>query len=259
MSETESGPRLRVATYNVHGCVGTDGKRSEVRIAEVISELEVDVVGLQELDFSRERSAGIDQAGAIAEELGWHRHFQSAMRQSDGHYGHAILSRYPLSLRRAECLPGVAPFFCREQRAAVGMDVQMDFGPVHVINTHLGLGRRERRLQAELLTSAEWLASSKGGGPLILLGDFNSLPGSWPHRTLSRHLRDVRRAIRPARALRTFPTAFPVVAVDHIFINDSLEALEVAVHRTALSRVASDHYPLVADLRVSGTGKMNQP
>ncbi len=258
MSETGSKSKLRVATYNVHGCVGTDKQRSEARIAEVIAELEVDVVGLQELDLSRPRSGGVDQAGAIAEELGWHRHFHAAMRHGDEHYGHAILSRHPLTLRRAECLPGDGSYFCREQRAAVAMDVLTEFGAVHVINTHLGLGRSERRLQAELLTSADWLAANDAETPLILLGDFNSLPGSRPHRMLSRHLRDVRQLVRPRRAWRTFPTAFPVLAVDHIFVNAALHPVSVSVHRTAVARVASDHFPLVAELLLQGNAATSQ-
>ena len=250
MPET-SASTIRVATYNVHGCVGMDRQRSEARIAEVIAALEVDIVGLQELDLSRKRSAGVDQAGRIAEHLGWNRHFHAAMRRGDEHYGHAILSRHPLTLRRADCLPGLAPFFCREERAAIGMDVATDAGVVHVINTHLGLGRRERRLQAELLTSADWLDDNSGGVPLILLGDFNSLPGSRPHRTLSNRLRDVRSLVRSAGSLRTFPTSFPVFAVDHIFVNAAFHPVQVAVHRTNLSRIASDHFPLVAELRVT--------
>ena len=257
MSEIEA--KLRVATYNVHGCIGTDGQRSEGRIAEVIASLEVDVVGLQELDLSRKRSAGVDQAGAIAEKLGWHRHFHAAMRRGDEHYGHAIISRHPLTLRRAECLPGDGSFFCREQRAAVAMDVLTEFGAVHVINTHLGLGRGERRLQAELLTSADWLAARDEEAPLILLGDFNSLPGSGPHRLLSRHLRDVRQLVRPRRAHRTFPTAFPAFAVDHIFVNAALHPVSVSVHRTAMARVASDHFPLVAELIIQKPERTRSP
>lgn len=245
------GPKLRVATYNVHGCVGTDRKRSEARVAEVIGELSVEIIGLQELDFSRRRSSGVDQAGLIAAHLGWHSQFQPAMRRGHEHYGHAILSRYPLRAIRCAELPGNAPFFCRENRAALGLDVTTDFGVVHVINTHFGLGRRERLLQARLLTSADWLDAVSGGGPLILMGDFNSLPGSRPHRTLTRHLRDVRQLIQPARALRTFPTFFPAFAVDHIFVNAALRPQTVRVHRTAVSRVASDHFPLVAELVVS--------
>ena len=250
MKETPAG-RLRVATYNVHGCLGRDRQRSEKRIAAVIAELGVDVIGLQELDFSRKRSAGVDQAGVIAGELGWHRHFHAAMRSGEEHYGHAILSRYPLSVRRTACLPGLAPFFCRETRAAIGMDVLIGSGRVHVINTHFGLGRRERLLQAELLISAEWIEADADGLPVVLLGDLNSLPGSGPHRMLSRHLRDVRRLVRPARPFRTFPTSLPAFAVDHIFVNAALQPVSLSVHRTPLARIASDHFPLVAELMLT--------
>ncbi len=249
MSAT-SGRTLRVATYNVHGCVGMDRQRSEARIAEVIAELSADIIGLQELDRGRGRSASVDQTSAIAGRLGWQSHFHPAMQQRDGHYGHAILSRYPLSARCAAELPGRAPFFCPETRSAIAMDVTTDFGIVHFINTHLGLGRRERLLQAQLLTSGDWLELISGERPLILLGDFNSRPGSRPYQVFSRHLRDVRRLVRPPRPARTFPTTFPAVAVDHIFVNKSFQPLSLSVHRTALARVASDHYPLLAELEI---------
>jgi endonuclease/exonuclease/phosphatase family metal-dependent hydrolase len=228
-----------------------DRQRSETRIAAVIAELAVDVIGLQELDLHRARSAGVDQAGVIAAELGWDYHFHSAMQSGEEHYGNAILSRYPLTVRRTVCLPGIPPFFCRETRGAIGVEVAMDFGAVNLINTHFGLGRRERSLQAELMTSADWLAPDRDGLPLILLGDLNSLPGSRPHQNLCRHLRDVRRLIRPARPFRTFPTLLPAFAVDHIFVNAALEPVSLNVHRTPLARVASDHFPFLVELMVT--------
>jgi len=250
MNET-SAPKLRVATYNVHGCVGMDRRRSEARIAEVIAQLSVDIVGLQELDLSRPRSAGVDQTGMIAEQLGWHSHFHPAMRRDNEHYGNAVLSRYPLTFRRAAELPGTAPFFCRESRAAIEMDVETNLGAVHIINTHLGLGWRERLLQAQLFTSAEWHAAIAGDAPLILLGDFNSLPGSRPYRALTRYLRDVRELVRATRPIRTFPTWFPALAVDHIFVNAALQPLSLTVHRSTVARIASDHFPLIAELGLS--------
>jgi endonuclease/exonuclease/phosphatase family metal-dependent hydrolase len=99
MSEN-SGGRLRVATYNVHSCRGMDRRRSEQRIAEVIAALDVDVIGLQELDLNRRRSARIDQAALIADQLGWHRFFYPAFRAADEFFGDAILSRYPMRLRQ---------------------------------------------------------------------------------------------------------------------------------------------------------------
>jgi endonuclease/exonuclease/phosphatase family metal-dependent hydrolase len=247
MNETLAS-KLRIATYNVHGCVGMDRQRSEARIAEVIAQLSVDIIGLQELDLSRRRSAGVDQTGMIAEQLGWHSYFHPAMRRDDEHYGNAVLSRYPLTFRRAVELPGTAPFFCRENRAAIEMDVETNLGTVHIINTHLGLGWRERLLQAQLFTSAEWHAAIAGDAPLILLGDFNSLPGSRPYRALTQHLRDVRELVRATRPIRTFPTWFPALAVDHIFVNGALQPRSLTVHRSSVARIASDHFPLVAEL-----------
>ena len=244
-----STPNLRIATYNVHGCVGMDRQRSEARIAEVIAQLSVDIVGLQELDLRRRRSACVDQTGMIAEQLGWHSHFHPAMRRDDEHYGNAVLSRYPLSFRRAAELPGTAPFFCRENRAAIEVDVETNIGAVHIINTHLGLGWRERLLQAQLFTSAEWHAAIAGNAPLILLGDFNSLPGSGPYRALTRHLRNVRELVRATRPIGTFPTWFPALAVDHIFVNAALHPVSLTVHRSPAARIASDHFPLVAEVR----------
>ena len=102
-----------LATYNVHGCVGMDGQRSEDRIAEVIASMSADIVGLQELDLGRARSADVDQAALIAEELGWKYYFHPAMRRGDEQYGNAIVSRFPIALKRADEMPGVAPWYCR--------------------------------------------------------------------------------------------------------------------------------------------------
>jgi endonuclease/exonuclease/phosphatase family metal-dependent hydrolase len=242
-----SGAKLRVATYNVHGCTGIDRRRSEARIAEVIAEMSVDIVALQELDLGRRRSAGADQTKMIAEQLGWHSHFHPAMRIGDEHYGNAILSRYQQNFRRAIELPGRPPFFCRENRAAIEVEIESNLGRVHIINTHLGLGWRERVVQAQLFTSAEWRAAIASDTPLILLGDFNSLRSSRPYRTVKRHLRDVRELVQPMPPIRTFPTRFPVLAVDHIFVNEAVQPVSVSVHRSGLARIASDHFPLMAE------------
>ena len=233
---------------NVHGCVGIDGKRSETRIAEVIQESRADLAGLQELDLSRQRSGGVDQSAMIADKLGWHRYFHPAMRTGDEHYGDAIVSRFPLTLHRTAELPGLPPSYCREKRGAISVDAETPLGVVRVVNTHLGLGWSERLDQARYLVSADWLDADAHDRPFILLGDLNCLPGSRPYRALTRHLRDVRRLVHPFRLFRTFPTFFPMLAVDHIFVNRSLRPLRMRIHRSPLARVASDHFPLIAEL-----------
>jgi Metal-dependent hydrolase len=248
---SEPTERLRVATYNVHGCVGMDGQRSEGRIAEVIASMSADIVGLQELDLGRARSAHADQAALIATQLGWKYHFHPAMRSGDEQYGNAIVSRFPIELKRAAEMPGAAPWYCREQRGAIWMQAKTDLGPVHIINTHFGLGRTERRLQAKLLIGPTWLGSVPRNEPSILLGDFNSVRTSRAYRLIGEHLRDVRALVRPSGAFRTFPTRFPSLAVDHIFVNAALSPTQLNVHRTPLARLASDHFPLVCVLTLN--------
>ena len=243
------GERLRVATYNVHGCRGMDAQRSEKRIAEVIAMLDVDVIGLQELDLNRRRSAGVDQAAVIADQLGWHRFFHPALRVADEQYGDAVLSRYPMKLRKAQELPSVTTRVCPESRAAIWMEIEIHGGVVQVINTHLGLGRRERFMQAQLLAGPEWLGSAATQEPLVLMGDLNSLPSSPAFQILARQLRDVRTLVSPVPSLRTFPTRLPLLAVDHILVNERLRVNSARVVRNAATRIASDHFPLVADLR----------
>ena len=84
--------------------------------------------------------------------------------------------------------------------------------------------------------------------PVILLGDFNSVPASRAYRIFATHLRDVRTLVSPRRPFRTFPTRFPSLAVDHIFVNAALHATDLRVHHTPHARVASDHFPLAAEL-----------
>jgi endonuclease/exonuclease/phosphatase family metal-dependent hydrolase len=156
-------------------------------------------------------------------------------------------------LHRTAALPGFGSWYCRETRIALWAEIETTLGVVKFVNTHFGLGRAERFLQAQLLTSAEWLGAVASHVPLVLLGDFNSLPGSRTHRLLAGALRDLRLRLAGGGKRRTFPTRFPSVAVDHILINEGLEAEGLQVHRTPLARVASDHYPLVADLTIRPT------
>lgn len=244
-------PTLRVATYNVHGCIGTDRQRSESRIAEVIASLSVDVVALQEVDLGRARSAQADQAELIATQLGWTHVFHPAMRHGDEQYGNAFLSLLPFTLKRTAELPGLAPWYCRETRGALWLEIETELGLVQIVNTHFGLSGAERRLQAELLTSSEWLGGIPANAPAILLGDFNSPRASRTYRFLARQLGDVRTQVQPRRTFRTFPTRLPAVAVDHIFVNPALQATRVDVYRTPVSRVASDHFPLAAELHLA--------
>ena len=234
---------FRVMTYNVHSCVGTDGKLDTQRIADVIARAEPDVVALQELDVCQSRSGGVNQPEWLAEQLNMHAHFTAARACDDGHYGNAILSRHPfevlseggLSRRRGE------------ERAVQWLKLSIGGHAVSVMNTHLSIHFRERLLQIDQLLGAEWLANAEQGVPLVVCGDLNSSQFSPVYRRLRRDLVDVQHA-QGARARPTWPSRLPLFRIDHVFASPSLRVSRCEVRRDALSQVASDHLPLLVEL-----------
>lgn len=237
---------LRVLTYNVHSCRGTDRKLDIARIAAVIGSCNADIIALQELDVGRRRTGGFDQAHEIASLLEMQAHFHPAMHVEEEKYGDAILTALPSTLIKADALPSIG-----EPRGALWLEIIVDGRPVHVFNTHLGLRRRERLIQIEALLGPEWLGNSRCRDlPRVLMGDFNAVPSSRAYKTIAANMRD---ADQPTsgRRLPTFPSRFPLLRLDHIFISKELSSVDVAVQKTPLSKLASDHLPLTASLTLA--------
>lgn len=247
---SKPGRTLRVMTYNVHSCVGTDGKLSPARIARVIAQADPDLVALQELDVGRSRSGGIDQAEEIAHRLGMHFYFYPALRIGSEHYGHAILSRYPLRLVHAGLLPGHNRLL-PETRGAVWTAVDLgDDRIIQVFNTHLGLHPRERLDQITALLGPDWLGHPDCGEATILCGDLNAGPSSAVYRSLGQRLRDAQILGNGHRPHKTWFSGFPVARIDHIFVGAGITVQRTQVPRNHLTRLASDHLPLIADLEL---------
>lgn len=247
---------LRVMTYNVHSCVGMDGKLDAERIARVIARARPDVVALQELDVGRIRSLGMDQAHLIAHYLEMDFHFHPAMHIEEERYGDAILTHLPMRLIKADILPGLAGRPDLEPRGALWVAIDLHGKEVQIINTHLGLYPRERLAQVEALLSDEWLANEQCHGPVILCGDFNALPSSPVCRRLADRLNDVQAVTKQHRPKGTFSGRFPAVRIDHIFIGPELEVSAIDIPATEMARLASDHLPLVAELIVPDPERM---
>jgi endonuclease/exonuclease/phosphatase family metal-dependent hydrolase len=234
-------------TYNAHSCVGTDRRLDPSRIADVIAAHDPDIIALQELDLARRRSKQEDQAARIAEHVGMHFHFHPALRVEDELYGDAILSRHPLQMIHAGELPTVPSKLAFETRGALWVSITVANRQVQFLNTHLGLSSRERDAQVTALLGPEWLGHPACQEPVILCGDFNALPNSSPHRRLGAKLRDAHRVAAKARR-PTFPSRFPLLRLDYVFVSSIWEVLEVQVPATPLTRIASDHLPVIVDL-----------
>lgn len=250
---------MRIMTYNVHGCRGTDGVLSPGRIADVIAACGADVVALQELDVGRKRSGGVDQAAAIAHELEMRQvFFHPAHIVVDEQYGDAVITARPATLVKAGGLPGL-PGSGREPRGALWVEVDMGGRPVQVFNSHFGLGRRERRAQARAMLGPDWIGSDACQAPVVFLGDFNSLPRGRVYRSIASHFRDAHVAGRHSRARATFPSRRPVFRLDHVFVSHDIAVVGAHVPRSPAARRASDHLPLVVDLKLPDQAPTREP
>jgi endonuclease/exonuclease/phosphatase family metal-dependent hydrolase len=219
-----------VATYNIHRGRGLDGRVSLRRITEVLRQVDADVIGVQEIYEA--------QAEHLAHELGMQLVTGITVHRSDGAYGNAILTHLPIR--------GVATFDLsvrsREARGGIRVDLQYREQTLHVFNVHLGLKRRERVEQVKRLVERHILWDERAG-PRIVVGDLNEwFPG---------HVgRALRQEFTSLRRRWTHPALLPIWALDRIYWDHALRGESLRVHQTRLSRVASDHLPLVASLRV---------
>jgi endonuclease/exonuclease/phosphatase family metal-dependent hydrolase len=242
----------RLLTYNVHRCVGTDRRLDVDRIVAVIGEHEPDIVCLQELDVGRARTGLVDQARTIADKLAMTSRFHPAMRVEAELYGDAIMTPHPEKLIRAAALPTVAGIPGLEPRGAIWSEIEIDGVSVNVVNTHLGLVPREQRLQAAALAGSGWLGACHG--PTLLAGDFNATSITRPYQTLARKLQDCQRQLKLRPSVKTFPSAFPAIRIDHCFVSPEIRITGVTAPYSPLARIASDHLPLVIDFEVVQPG-----
>ncbi len=249
--ETDRGPRVhfRLVSYNVHGCRGMDGTYSPQRIARVLSRLQPDIVCLQELDYERRRSGGVRQVVEISRSLQVDFHFHVVNEFADGRFGNAVLSHHPVRVLSHSPLPSLRGFPGLEERGILRVEVDIEGTPIQIVNTHLGILERERRLQVNaILQHPEWLGGNDSSRPLVLCGDFNAGPDSWTCRQFDRVLHNVGEGPGGGTPKRTWSGRIPLRRIDHVYVSDALRVERVLVPRTRLTRVASDHLPLVVDL-----------
>jgi endonuclease/exonuclease/phosphatase family metal-dependent hydrolase len=247
---TPAAVGLRLMTYNVHSCVGTDGKLSPARIARMIAAYDPDVVALQEVDVGRSATRLVDQAAVLAGALDMQYTFHPAIVSGSECYGNAILSRVPIRLRAAGLLPVIKGAPRWEPRGVVWVTLETESGPLQVLTTHLGLSRRERRLQVASLLGSEWLGHPQCIEPVVLCGDFNLHSSSPLYRQLTARFRDAQTAVSGHRPRNTWFSHYPMLRLDHVFVSPGLEVRHVQVPATHWARVASDHRPVIVDLEL---------
>ncbi|MFK0332015.1 endonuclease/exonuclease/phosphatase family protein [Rhizobium sp. NPDC090275] len=236
---------LRILTYNVHSCIGTDRQLDPNRIADVIAQSGADIIALQELDVGRKRTGGIDQAHMIATLLKMEAHFNPALHVQEEKYGDAILTALPALRMKAGPLPSVG-----ETRGAIWTQVDAGGRKLNVLNTHLGLRNIDRIKQVRTLLSDEWIGSPDfHATPSVICGDLNARPSSPAYRMLAGQFRDAQLSAA-GRPRPTFPSRFPLLRIDHVFLSRELKVSAANVVSTPLTKRASDHLPLLITLKL---------
>lgn len=238
-----AGTELLVGSYNVHKGVGTDLRRDPARTIEVIREIGGDIIALQEVDRRFGARQGVLDLDALAEATGLAPVPLSDRlgHRAHGWHGNLILFRgAEVEDVRPITLPGLEP------RGAIVADLRVAGQPLRVIATHLGLLRQSRLMQARRL------ADEIGGErPTLVMGDLNE----WrmgPGCSLMPLRRELRAVKRSAVVTPSFPARMPVLSLDRIITCRQAEIVDITPHDTPLARLASDHLPIKARLRLPG-------
>ena len=229
---------VSVLSYNVHECVGVDRRRDPARIAAIIKESGAQIVGLQEVHSDSSGEEHLHQMNYLAAATGLQAFAGPAIERRNGHYGNVLLTNCKvLALHKLDL-----SYLAREPRGAIDADLDIGGETVRVIVTHLGLLPAERRFQVRKLLNS---LSEERSRTVILLSDFNEwLP-------TCRSLRWIHGQLGKTALVRTFPSRFPIFALDRIWVSPPATMVELCSIRTSLSRIASDHLPLKATIQTA--------
>jgi len=232
---------VRIATYNIHRCRGMDRRTVPARIVEVLRDIDADVIALQEVIGAGLHGAGQAEEIGAGLGMGWVMNSVRTLRHHQ--FGNVILSRYPIVHHSEYDLT----WRTCEPRNCQRADLEIGGQLLHVYNVHLGTAVLERRYQAKRLAS--FVHDRRVTGPKVLLGDFNEWVRGLATKTLTALFGSVDISTHLKRR-RTYPGLFPVVHLDHIYYDGPVKVLRVEMPRTRRSLMASDHLPLVANLRI---------
>jgi endonuclease/exonuclease/phosphatase family metal-dependent hydrolase len=224
--------------WNIHSCVGRDGKCNPDRVRHALASVDFDVFCLQEVGWQSHRGTrDFDQFKHLADEIRGHQ-YQSLTKTRGAHFGNFIISRYPLEATETVKLGrrwGVP-------RCMQVADMVLPKNRITVMNTHLGLDPLERLRQMNRI--AGFVREAESNRPRVLCGDFNTLRNGVA-------IKDLGQLFAYRSSSRTFPARRPALQLDRIFADGLGRCLEEGIMREARFREASDHLPVYARFEIA--------
>ncbi len=229
-------------TFNIHHGEGIDKKLDFERIAKLIRDEKADLVALQEVDKGVGRSGNTDVAGEIARMAGMSCVFSNNHSLSNGQYGNAILTRFPIKSRDHRLLPKKDS--TSEQRGWLKTVVEVNGREVSFWNTHIDHRADEGERLKGVAKFVAWVKEEKT--PIIFCGDFNAVPTSRTYQQMKEAFDDSWEKIGSGEGY-TIPVHNPNRRIDYVFVSKGapIEPLRAWVPRTE----ASDHLPIVVEFK----------
>lgn len=226
---------LKFATYNIHACIGVDRVFDPHRIIAVIQELDADIIALQEVEHHLLND--IELLEFIGNQTGMYRIAGPTMFRESRHYGNAVLSKHPFtSFELIDLSHGTF-----EPRGAVQCRLTINNHALLVMATHFGLKPIERNFQA---SESLRLLQQPNADLTVLMGDLNE----W--FLWGQTVRGLKRYFGHTPSRKTFPSWLPIFSLDRIWVHPRKHLISLKVHKTALSKQASDHLPLIAQILI---------
>ena len=230
----------RIVTYNIHSGIGRDKKHDYKRIGQFLASSGADVVLLQEMDTRPpERDTAQDVRDICAENT-FKLIPSPAIREADGWYGNAILTRYDVLSNDTVDVSQSG----RQPRNVQIVELKTEKTPLTVVNTHKGLKKLERRSQFSLLHEHLSQRLKEKQTLLVLAGDFNE----W--QFFSKAFKGLNSLLFQQKVGATFPSHFPVFSLDRVWVTDDIKVKACRKLKNAKTRVYSDHLPVLIDIEL---------
>jgi len=236
---------LRIATYNIHKCVGLDRRFSPERIVEVLKEIDADVIALQEVLCHSRPNRRDHQAEFIADELGMDFRLGENRQIRGGDYGNATLTRF--NIASSENYDITVKKY--EARGCLWTDINTGTSQVQFFNVHMGTSFFERRKQVQRLLDEHIFDSHGAAKNRLIAGDFNEWTSGLTTRLFKTNFNSVDARLHLGKN-RTYPGIMPLVHLDHVYFDADIKLTNAFLHRSKTALIASDHLPVVADFEI---------